>query len=197
MASIDLTTLPIASAVPEPYAFSGWRKPGLGGALAYEGRPGDRWMMRVRTPMMQVEPDWRRLSALFDDAERYGGIVAIPQPGFDTGAPGQPLVASATSSGRMVPIDGLTPHYAIKAGQWVSIQHGGQWYADRIAEQVIANASGQATIRLRNLIRTPFADGDAVELGKPVMEGAIEVTSRPPLEIERVTAIEFTITEFK
>lgn len=197
MASIDLTELPIASAVPEPYAFSGWRKPGLGGSLAYEARPGDRWMMAVRTPMMAVEPDWRKWSALFDDAERLGGIVVIPQPGLDVGASGSPLVASATASGRTVPLDGLTPHYAIKAGQWVSIQHSGQWYADRAAEQVIANSSGQATIRLRNLIRTPLSDGDVVELGKPVMEGAIEVTSRPPLDVERVTAIEFVLTEFK
>lgn len=197
MASIDLTTLPIVSAVPGPYAFSGWRKPGLGGALAYEARPGDRWMMTVRTPMMPVEPDWRNWSALFDDAERYGGIVAIPQPGLALQPLGLPLVAATTGSGRMVPLDGLTPHATIRRGQWVSIQHGGRWYADRVAEQVVANASGQATIRLRNLIRVPLSDGDVVELAKPVMEGAIEVTSRPPLEIERVTSIEFTVTEIK
>jgi hypothetical protein len=197
MASIDLTSLRIASAVPTPYAFSGWRQPGLGGALSYEGRLGDRWMMTVRTPMMKVEPDWRRLSALFDDAERLGGIIEIPQPDFNVGAPGTPLVSATTASGRSIPIDGLTPNYAIKAGQWLNYTKGGVIYADRVAEQVIANGSGQATVRLRNLLRVSLADGDVIELGGPKMEGAIQVTSRPPLEVERVTSIEFTVTELK
>jgi hypothetical protein len=198
MASVDFTNkLRIASAVPEPYSFSGWRAPGLGGAISYEGRFGDRWMMRFRTPLMHIEPDWRRLSALFDDAERLGGIVEIPQPDLNIGAPGTPLVSATTASGRNIPIDGLTPHYAIRAGQWINYVKGGVIYADRVAEQVIANGSGQATVRLRNLLRASLADGDSIELGNPRIEGAVEVTSRPPLEVERVTAIEFTVTEFK
>lgn len=197
MASIDLTELRIASAVPEPYAFSGWRRPGLGGALSYESRLGDRWSIRLRTPMMAVEPDWRRWSALFDDAERLGGIFEIPQPGYDVGAPGTPLVDADTASGREVPIKGLTPDYAIRAGQWLSIVSDGYRYADRVAVQAIADSSGDATVRLRNLIRAPLSEGDVVELGAPKIEGAVEILSRPPLEIERVTSIEFLVTELR
>ena len=50
---------------------------------------------------------------------------------------------------------------------------------------------------MRNLLRVSLADGDVIDLAKPKIEGAIEVTSRPPLDVERVTAIEFTVTEFK
>lgn len=197
MASIDFTGLPIASAVPTPFSFSRWRRPGLGGAITYQGRLGDRWSFTFRTPLMPIEPDWRRWSALFDDAERLGGVFDIPQPEFSVGAPGTVLVDADTASGRTVPLKGLTPSYAIKAGQWISFVSDGYRYADRVVEQVIADSTGDATVRIRNLLRAPLSEDDVVELGSPKIEGAVEVVSRPPLEIEHVTAIEFIVTEFR
>lgn len=194
MAAVDFTDISIRSANPIPFNRAMAQKPTYGSGFIID-RPGSRWMFEMATAMMRVEPDWRLLAARFDDAERLGGLFVIPQPGFDPGTPGSAVVDATTSSGREVPITGASPHYAVKRGQWVSFVVDGQRYADRIAEQAILDASGEGTIRLRNLLRVPLTAGDTVELAEPKVEGIVEVTSREPLTPVRVAAFEWTVTE--
>lgn len=192
--SIDLTDLLLVNAVPTPFNGAAVQKPQYGSAFRID-RLGSRWAIQMTTPPMDIEPDWRMLSARFDDAERVGGLFAIPQPGFDVGTPGAPVIATNTAAGRLVPLTGLTPRYEIRSGQWVSFVVGGQRYCDRIAERVVADAAGLALIRLRNLIRKPLTAGDVAELARPKIEGIVEITSYPPLSSEQTTSIEFTVTE--
>lgn len=197
MAVIDLDTLPILSAVPEPLAASGWRGGEGGGAMFWEGRPGDRWQMAVETSMMKVEPDQRLARALLAKAERLGARVSIPMPDFNVMAPGSPVVATTTAAGRAVPIEGLTPRYPIRAGAWVTIVVDGRGYLDEVTDQVIANVDGEATISLRNPIRKSIPAGATVELGKPWIEGAMMVTRRPPIDISHAASFAFTIMEVR
>lgn len=197
MAVVDLNSLPVLNAPPEPFAVSGWRGGEGGGAIFWQGALGDRWMLPVETAMMKAEPDLRRALALVSQAERLGGKIEIPQPDFNVGAPGTPTVAADTASGRTVPLTGLTPHYAIRAGQWVTIVVDGRGYLDEIVTPVVADASGEAEIELRNLIRKGLSEDDVVELGRPWIEGAVTVTRRAPNDINRAGSFAFTITELR
>lgn len=194
MAAIDLTDLLIKGVTPQPFNGAAVQQPTYGSGFRID-RPGSRWRFQFRTPAMYLEPDWRLMSARFDDAERLGGLFAIPQPRFNVGAPGTPLVASATASGRLLSLSGVTPNYAIRAGQWVSVVLNGQRYADRIAEEAIASSGGLATIRLRNLIRAPLTGFEMVELAVPKVEGIVEVTEWPEMTPEGVTDLAWTVTE--
>lgn len=196
MAVVDLTALRIAGMVPRPFNGAAVQQPTYGSGFRID-RPGSRWQFQFRTPAMYIEPDWRRMAALFDDAERLGGLFAIPQPRFEVGSPGAPVVDGATASGRLVPLSGLTPHYPIRRGQWVSFVVEEQRYADRIAEQVIASAGGTAEVRLRNLIRKPMAGGETVELGVPKVEGIVEVSEWPELTPEGISDLAWTVTEVR
>lgn len=196
MAVVDLTELPILSAVPRPFSQAMAQQPAYGSGFILD-RPGARWQFDFATPMMRLEPDWRKWSALFDDAERMGALCAIPQPGFNPGSPGATVVGAAASSGRLVPITGGTPNYTFRAGQWASIVVDSQRYADRIAEMATLDASGEGEIRLRNLLRVPLDGGETIEVANPKIEGLIEVTARPAIEPRRVAAIEWTLTEVR
>lgn len=196
MAVVDLTDLRIRSHLPQPFNGAAVQQPTYGSGFRID-RPGSRWLFQFRTPAMLLEPDWRLISARFDDAERLGGLFAIPQPGLPVGAPGSPVVDDAMTSGRSIPIAGLTPHYAIRGGQWLSLVVGGQRYADRIAEPVVASSGGTAIVRLRNLIRVPLAGGETVELAKPKVEGIVEVSEWPELTFEGVSDLAWTVTEVR
>jgi len=197
MASVDLTDLNFEEAVPTPLQFGRLLRPQTGGAIQRIDRLGNRWMIACRTPVMPIEPDGRLIGARLNRAVRDGGYIRIRQPNFDVGAPGTPLVNGAVSSGRTVDIDGLTPGYAIRDGQWVSFVTGGARYLDCVDAQVIADSSGEATITLHNLLRAPLADNATVELGLPRLEGVVEITSPAPWPRDRLTYFEFTVTEAK
>ena len=163
--------------------------------MFYQGMLGDRWRMVVRTREMKAEPDCRRAGALLDRARRLGGYIKIPQLDLNISAPGLPEIATTTSAGRSVPITGLTPGCPLREGQWLSVIAGGRRYADKVAAQVIADASGQADVEIENLIRKTMTAGDTVEVAAPMIEGAVEITYRPPQVIERTGYFEFIITE--
>lgn len=195
MAAIDFTgLLRFRSAVPVPINFGRVQRPETGGAAYRTDRRGNRWAFRFETPRMNIEPEGRRLQAMFDDAERLGGIFPIEQPDFDVGAPGSPVLAANYAVGRNLPLAALTPHYAIRAGWWCSVIVDGQRYLDRVMDQAIAEADGTATIRLKNLIRVPMTEGCVVEIAQPKIQGTVELEP-PAWEVDRMTSFAFTVTE--
>lgn len=195
--SVDLTTLPMRRAVPTPVVFGRVTRSDQGGSSDYDDRLGNRWAMEIETPPMRVEPNGRLFIEDLWEAQREGGVFEIPQPGLTLPPLGSPTVAADVLTGRTVTLEGLTPNAAIKKGQWVSILHDGQWYADRIRAQVIANADGEATISLRFLLRESLTAGDEVRLNKPVMEGFVEGELPLDLSVDWITAFSFRVVEKK
>lgn len=193
--SVDLTELKISGDQIMPLDFGGLMPSALGGATERIDRLGNRYMVSVDTPSMQIEPEGRRWSARLLRARREGGIVEIHQPDLKTGAPGTPTVATTTASGRSIPVSGLTPGYPIREGQWLNYVVGGQMYLDQCTAEVIADASGLATIIIQELLRVPLTAGDSIELAKPCIEGWIEGELSLPRSVDRVTSFSFTITE--
>lgn len=195
--SVDLTALPMRRAVPTPVMFGRVTRSDQGGSSDYDDRLGNRWAMEIETPPMRVEPNGRLFIEDLWEAQHEGGVFEIPQPGLTLPPLGSPTVAADVLTGRTVAIEGLTPNAAIKKGQWVSILHDGQWYADRIRAQVIANADGEATISLRFLLRESLTAGDEVRLNKPVMEGFVEGELPLDLSVDWITAFSFRVVEKK
>lgn len=193
--SVDLTDLKVSGDAIMPLEFGGLLPSALGGATARIERLGDRYSVQVSTPPMKVEPDGRRWSARLMKARREGGIVEIHQPDLNIGAPGSPVVSATTASGRSIPVSGLTPYYAVREGQWLNYIVGGQRYLDQVVSQVIADASGAATLTIQNLIRTPLTAGDTIDLATPCIEGWIEGDFSIPRAVERITSFNFVVSE--
>lgn len=196
MTMVDLTGIPIISAMPKLAQFGGLLTPSLGGAVQRIDRAGTRWAWDFTTAAMLVEPDGRKWAAKLVEAARIGAVMPIIQPGLSVIAPGNAITVSATTtSGHSVPITGATANYPVRAGQWVSIVSGGYRYSDMIRTATAVATDGTATLDLQNLIRTPLSVGDVVELAQPKVEGFLTSDIGWPLEISRATVFSFTIEE--
>jgi len=193
--SVDLTELKIRGDAITAISAGGLLRSALNNVTDRIERLGDCWGAPVETPSMLIEPDGRRWSARLARAFKEGGIVSIHQPGFSVGAPGGAVVAADTAGGRMLPLTGLTPYYAIREGQWLNYIVAGQRYLDQVREQVIADAAGEATLTLQNLLRVPLVEGDAIDLATPALEGWMEGDFSIPRGVDRTTSFSFTITE--
>ncbi len=193
--SVDLTGIRIQSATLSPVMFGRQTRSDQGGTIDYDDRLGNRWSMQVTTPPMRYEPEGRLLIGDLWEAVRVGGIFRVVQPEFVPLAYGEPVVASNTLTGRSIPLTGLTPNVAIKRGQWVTFIHAGRRYFDQVRAQVIADASGQATISTRFLLRESLAAGDQVLLAAPEIEGFVDGDLPLNLPVDCVTSFTFTVTE--
>ncbi|MFZ3483915.1 hypothetical protein [Sphingomonas sp. 3-13AW] len=193
--SVDLTALEVNGDEIMPLDFGGFMPSALGGSTSRFGRMGDRYAAQVSTPSMEIEPDGRRWSAKLLRARKEGGIVMIHQPGFRVGAPGSPIVPEAVSSGRQIPLAGLTPGYSIREGQWFNLIIDGQRYLDQVESGIIASATGTATITTQNLIRAPLTAGVKADFVRPCIEGWIEGNFSIPRATDGFTSFSFTISE--
>lgn len=193
--SVDLTRLRFRSAGPMAFRLGGTVRGPLGGSQTIN-RLGDRWMMSIETASMRIEPEGRQWGVLIERALREGAILGVRQPDFGPVLAGNPVVDTATNSGRSVPVSGLIPNSAVRAGQWVSVIVDGQHYLDKVVEQATASSSGTATLSLLNLIRKPMPAGAVVDLaGK--LEGTIneDSFSGGTWAVNRTTSWAFTVTE--
>lgn len=195
--SVDLTGFPNMDAVLTPVVFGRLSRSDQGGSTDYDDRLGNRWALDFTTRDMAYEPHGRLLVDGLWEAMREGGVFDIPQPGLVIPPLGSPTVAADVATGRAVTIEGLTPNAAIKKNQAVSFIHNGQRYSDRVREQVIANADGEATISLRFLLRESLTAGDVVELNRPKLEGFIEGEIPLPMSVDWLTSFSFRVVEKK
>jgi hypothetical protein len=178
--------------------FGGELTPVLGGPIQRIDRLGSRFALDINLPPMRVEPDGRRMIAKLLRAKQEGARVAVPQVEFDVSAPGTPLVDGAVPGGSSLPIKGLTASYAIKEGQWIAVIHGGRRYVHMVEQQVIADASGDATVTITPMLRTSLSDGDTIEIGKPMIEGWITGNEWAwSLEMARTVGLSFSVIEIE
>lgn len=123
--------------------------------------------------------------------------IRIPFPlQHSQGSPGAPLLNGAVTTGRVIVLDGLTPGYTCKEGYWLSLVKSGQHYLHSVRTGGVANASGQLTMTLNEMLRTDFADNTVVHLAKPMVEGLVDGDEWAwQLSVDQVTPIEFTLEE--
>lgn len=194
---IDLPDSPSSrSAMPSVQDFGGTLKPSTGGQAQRINRLGTRYKIAVTLPPLANQRDGRVWVNRLVRGMQEGARMPYPLLDFDPGTPGAFVVDGAGQAGTSLALRGGTPFYAFKEGQPFSIEVDGQHYLDFIAAGAIADAAGDATITLSQMLRVSSADGDPVHLAKPMIEGFIEGDEVSwNIAVERLVGIEFTIAE--
>jgi len=140
-------------------------------------------------------PDEGRVMVSRIIAGKQGGVrVRLPLL-HDQGAPGAPVVATAT--GKTLALTGLTPGYRILEGYWLSIVKSGQHFLHSVRTGATASDSGTATIELNELLRDTFAAGAVVNLAVPQVEGLLTSDFGFGFDVNRVIPIQFELKEVR
>ena len=165
--------------------------PATGGDEQEIRRKGSKYALTFSMPVITYSQSmpWSDLHA-----EGETVVMRVFQPGFDTGAPGAPLVKGAGQIGSALIVDGLTPGYVIRKGQFLSVLTGGQRFLYRARADVTASG-GEATIQLGTLLRRPPADNAVVELAQPMIEGFVRDLGEWTVGVDRLVSLQFTVRE--
>lgn len=170
--SILLPVTSYLAAVPLVLDFGGNLVPATGGEEQRINRLGNRSALQVTTDC-ETEAEARVLSHRLLQARTEGAKMLWPQWVMDVGIPGSPLVDGAVAGGTTLPLKGVTPNYAFRIGQPLSILINGQLYLHFVDEQVIADGSGDAEVVVSPPLRKPLAGDEPVEVARPLIEGSL------------------------
>src|SRR3546814_11648593 len=104
--------------------FGGTLTPFLGGPEQRINRLGTRLGIRVSMPPMRNGDNGRIFVSRLLQAKQDRWLMDWPQPGFNIGAPGSPIVSTAASGGTALAFKSLTPSSTMREGPFFSILHG-------------------------------------------------------------------------
>lgn len=146
----------------------------VGGTMLRINRPGNRFEVDLTFPIATSEGA-RVLVARLNRAISDGLRVEYPLQGVSQGDPGVAVVVDGNdSAGRTLKLRGLTVGHAVKEGFWLNlIDAGGTRYLHQASAFVLAGADGKAVLTIEPPLRVIPADGWAVELASPVVEGIV------------------------
>lgn len=107
---------------------------------------------------------------------------------------GTVVVDGGGQSGKALAIRGLQRQTTIREGWWLSaVDARGRAYLHNVAGGVMAGGDGRVTLPLSEGLRAPFADGAAVRLVSPPIEGIVDGDAREwSVDVER--GLDFTVT---
>lgn len=178
----------------------------VGGVMASEPEFGGVATRTQRLPKWAVDVDMPPLS--YPEAMKWlpaltkGDVtplrLPLVQPELEArGRSGALVVDGANQSGMTLNIRGGNQNYLIRGGQWLSLAVAakGRSYLYMVDEDVRINALGKAAVKLSTPIRRRPADGDALTVEKPVIEGFIDVNPGWSMRSFFETGIRFTLTE--
>jgi hypothetical protein len=167
-------------------------EPEFGGETMRLNRKGSRYAMDVELPPLTYAESlaWTDL-----EEETATVVMEVPQPGVNTGLPGAGVVVDGDDqAGTTLRLRAVTPGYVFRKGWYLSVSTGGFWFLYRSRATAMADADGVLEIPLRTMLREPHADGDVVELRRPVIEG-FATYEGAPIEVTQMTELRFTIEE--
>lgn len=170
-------------------------EPTFNGPTSRVRRIGSRWAVDFDFPPMTYDDAMAWIAAL-TSADGQTVILKMPQPGFDPGTPGSPLVNGAGQLGSVIDLDGFTPSYAARAGQWFNLIIGGQYFLYQVAADTVASADVMTDLPINPMIRKSAADNSAVQFVEPVIEGFLSGRETSwTVDVARHVGLSFTITE--
>lgn len=183
------------SATPRLLDFGSDLTPPMGGAMQRLNRLGNRFAIDVTLPPMK-EPLARPYLAALLKGKAEGVLLRFPQPGFDPGNPGAPVVDGAGQTGSLLRVRGASAGYVFKAGQFFSILHGGRRYLHQVNADVAADGTGKATLPITPMLRISPANGATCEFAQPMIEGFLQGNELPwTLDLAAIYGLSFTLTE--
>jgi len=172
---IDLPTWPQPASATPIYLDKGGILPGGGGASDQRlNKLGDRWGLSVTMPPMESPKVGRQWVSRLVQAKREGGRISWPLQGFDPGAPGDIRVNGIGQAGSTLVVDGATPNYVAREGQFFSIITNGARFVYMVKTETIFNDLGQANVPITPPLRFEHLDNDVCEFGAPIIEGFIQ-----------------------
>lgn len=175
--------------------YGGILRPTLGGPDQRLNRLGNRFYLDVTLPPMTYD-DGRIWIADLIRGQTEGVIFPWPQVEFDIGAPGNPLVNGAGQIGTTLSMDGFTPSYAVRKGQFLTIVSGGRRYLHIFTAQAVASTTGTLSASVAPMLRISPADNSSVIVRAPAIEGFIEGNERSwNISAARHVGLQFRITE--
>jgi hypothetical protein len=120
----------------------------------------------------------------------------VPQPGFDTGAPGSPLVNGGSQLGSLIDLDGFHPGYIVRAGQWFNITVSSRLYLYQVSTEQVASADVMADLAINPMIRASPANNSVADFSTPKIEGYLSGDQTAwTVDTARHVGLSFTITE--
>lgn len=154
------------------YAGTETLQPATGGPRMPVDRPGDHWALEIDIGTLRTTCG----QALMADIVRGRSqpvAIQIPEPGIDKGAPGAVVIDGAGQSGEALDVKGGTPGAVLRKGWFISLFTAGHWFAHMVAETVVLDVAGKATVTVWPMLRTPHADNDPVAVVNPMIEGFV------------------------
>lgn len=176
--------------------FGGYLEPSSGAQIQRINRLGTRHAFAVQLPPMKNARDGRIWSNRLVRGMQEGVRMRYSLLDFYPGTPGTFVVDGAGQAGKVLVIKGGTPGYAFYEGQPFSLEIAGQHYFDFIAAPTVADASGDATITLSQILRAQPADGDKLHISEPMIEGFLMGDPVSwELALDRTVGLSFEIHE--
>jgi hypothetical protein len=161
------------SATPSMIDFGGTLTPPLGGSAQRLNRLGSRYAITYAVDF-DTDEEFRRFAQRLRRAKREGARVRFPQVGIAIGAPSSPLVDGATAGGTSLPLKELSPYYAVREGQFLSIIVDGQRYVHSVDAEAIANADGEVELTITPELRISLVGDEEVEMAVVYIEGLLD-----------------------
>jgi hypothetical protein len=190
---IDLPTFAVPGSAIPMFMDAGFTQRGVQ-SLARIDRKGSRYKLACTYGPYTPEQGRIMVSRLIA-AKQEGLRIEFPLL-HSQGSPGSPLTVGAVSTGKTLPLDGLTPGYMCKEGYWLSLVKSGRHFLHSVRVGGRASSTGTLTITLNEMIRDSFADNTVVHLAKPMVEGFVEGDEWSwSLAVDRVIPIEFALEE--
>ena len=153
--------------------FGAFLTPALGGPVQRINRLGNRHRINVSMPTMQNDKYGRAWVNSLKRGKTEGARMEWPLLGFKPGNPGTVLVNGADQAGTTLIVDGATANYAFRVDQPFSIETDGQHFLYFVAEETVADGSGNATLTITPALRRSPTNNDVCHFAKPMVEGFI------------------------
>lgn len=176
--------------------FGGIMRPPLGGSVTRVNRLGNRFAADVSLPPLELDRGRVFVSRLIR-AKREGLRMEIPLTLGEQGVPGVGATVDGTvTGGTSLPVKGVNAGWVAREGYWLSVVKSGQHYVHNICAQAIADGSGDVTLTIEPELRVSLADGDVVNLAKPMIEGFVDGSEAAwEWSLARHAMISFTLEE--
>lgn len=169
-------------------------QPVFGGPTQRLARKGSRFALDVKVPAMSAAGCGIGLIA--DLLRGETETIVLPVPDYVPAVSyGTPLVNGGGVVGSTLPVDGLPNGCVIAKGKFLSVILGGQRYVHIVTAQTTANGSGQASLPIWPMLRTPTVDNAVVELAAPKIEGFVRPGQEWSISRLRAVGVEFTVAE--
>lgn len=182
-------------AVPMLMDFGALLRGPTGGAALRINRAGSRWKWDFEFPPMRPAT-FRTFAPLVAAGKEQVLRLPVPLAGVSQGTPGSTVVDGAGQTGTTLDVRGGTAAYVARTGYWLHVVDAdGNRYLHVLTADTILNGSGAGALSIFPALRAPLADGAAVELAAPTVEGFVVSDVSWELATSGLRVLSFSIEE--